>query len=91
MNDYARTADGHAPTDVAGLTYDIVNILAQALDAVGADRVAVRDYLATVGGSRPSYEGVTGRIVFDSSGDAAGKPLSIALVRGGHLVAEATQ
>jgi branched-chain amino acid transport system substrate-binding protein len=89
--DFFRATQGQRPNDVAGLTTDVVQLIAAAIDAVGPDRRAIRNYLASVGGGRPAFEGVTGRIAFDSSGDARGKPLSIAIVRNGRLVAEASE
>ncbi len=86
--DFFRATQGERPNDVAGLTYDVMQLLAQAIDAVGPDRRAIRDYLASVGPSRPAFDGVSGRIAFDSSGDVPGKPLTIAIVRNGKLVAE---
>jgi len=89
--DYFRATRGERPNDVAGLTYDVVTLVAQAIEAVGPDRRAIRDYLASVGPRRPAFEGVSGRIAFDARGDVPGKPLTIAIVRGGRLVAEASQ
>ena len=87
---YGRAYQGLRPDDVAGLTYDILNLLAQAINAAGPDRMAIRDYLAGVQANR-GYEGVTGRIAFDSQGDVPGKPVTIARVHGGQLVAEGSQ
>jgi branched-chain amino acid transport system substrate-binding protein len=89
--DYFRATQGQRPNDVAGLTYDVVHLLARAIAAAGPDRQRIRDYLAGVGGRRPAFEGVTGRIAFDSSGDVRGKPLAVAVVRGGRLVAEGSE
>jgi branched-chain amino acid transport system substrate-binding protein len=87
--DFFRATQGERPNDVAGLTYDAVQLLAQAIDAVGPDRRAIRDYLASVGPQRPAFEGVSGRIAFDAAGDVPGKPLTIATVRSGKLIAAA--
>ncbi len=89
--DFFRATQGQRPNDVAGLTTDVFQLLAAGLDAVGPDRRAIRDYLASVGTQRPAFEGITGRIAFDSSGDVRGKPLTIATVHGGRLVAEASE
>ncbi len=89
--DFFRSTQGERPNDVAGLTYDIVQLLAQGIASAGSDRLALRDYLASVGSRRPAYEGVSGRIAFDSNGDVPGKPLTIAIVRNGRLVAEASE
>ena len=66
----------------------MIMLLAQAIEQVGASRDAIRSYLASVGQSRPAYEGVTGRIAFDSAGDVPDKPVLIAVVRGGRLVTD---
>jgi branched-chain amino acid transport system substrate-binding protein len=89
--EYFRATKGERPNDVAGLTFDAVQLLAQALAAVGPDRRAIRDYLASVGGQQPTFEGVTGPIAFDSSGDVPTKPVTMAVVRGGRLVAETSE
>src|SRR5256886_8943324 len=66
--------------------YDIMLLLARAIDKVGADRKAIRDYLARVGRGQPPFEGVTGPIAFDANGDVAGKTVGIGVVRDGPLV-----
>ena len=89
--DYFRATKGERPNDVAGLTYDAVQLVAQALETAGSDRRAIRDYLASVGDLQPAFQGVTGPIAFDSSGDVPAKPVTMAVVRAGRLVAEAAQ
>jgi branched-chain amino acid transport system substrate-binding protein len=89
--DFFRATQGQRPNDVAGLTYDTMQLLAAALDAVGPDRRALRDYVASVGDRRQAFNGVTGRIAFDRNGDVPGKPLTIAVVHNGRLVAEASE
>jgi branched-chain amino acid transport system substrate-binding protein len=89
--EYFRATQGQRPNDMAGLTYDIVQLLAGALDAVGPDRQGLRDYLAGIGTRRQAFEGVTGRVAFDANGDVPGKQLTIAVVRKGRLVAEASE
>lgn len=84
---YAR-AYGQRPDHRGAGAYDVVMLLAQAIGQVGPQRDAIRDYLASVGRGRPAYEGVTGRIAFDSAGDVPDKSVSIAVVRGGRLVTE---
>jgi ABC-type branched-subunit amino acid transport system substrate-binding protein len=66
-------------------------LLAQAIAAAGPDRRAVRDYLAEVGRKVPAFEGVTGRIAFDSAGDVPAKSVVIGVVRAGHLVLEQSE
>lgn len=84
---YAR-AYGQRPDHRGAGAYDVIMLLAQAIGQVGTQREAVRDYLASVGRGRPSYEGVTGRIAFDSAGDVPDKSVLIAVVRGGRLATE---
>jgi branched-chain amino acid transport system substrate-binding protein len=91
--DYARAFPGERPDHRGAGTYDIVYLLARGIARVGADRRAIRDYLARVGrtGGGPPFEGVTGRIAFDANGDAAGKTVAIGVVRDGRLVTEAAR
>jgi branched-chain amino acid transport system substrate-binding protein len=84
---YAR-AYGQRPDHRGAGTYDVIMLLAQAIEQGGGSRDAIRSYLASVGQSRPAYEGVTGRIAFDSAGDVPDKPVLIAVVRGGRLVTD---
>jgi branched-chain amino acid transport system substrate-binding protein len=86
--DFARAHPGLRPDHRAAGAYDIVNLLAQAIEAVGPSRRAVRDYLATIGRGTPAFDGVTGSISFDEDGDAPSKSVVITVVRGGRLVAE---
>src|SRR5213080_3924733 len=87
--DYARAFPGQRPDHRGAGTYDIVLLLARAIDRAGADRRAIRDYLARVGRGQAAFEGVTGTIAFDGKGDAAGKTAVIGVVRNGRLVTEA--
>jgi len=86
--EYARAHAGQRPDHRAAGAYDIVNLLAQAISAAGPSRGAVRDYVASVGRETPAFDGVTGRIAFDSAGDVPSKGVVIAVVRGGRMVAE---
>ena len=85
---YLRAHPGQRPDHRAASAYDIVNLLAQAISAVGPSRRAVRDYVASVGRGTPAFEGVTGSIAFDDAGDVPSKGVVIAVVRGGRMVAE---
>src|SRR5438093_2192189 len=60
--DYARAFPGPRPDHRGAGAYDILLLLARAMDQAGADRRAVRDYLARVGrgGGQPPVEGGTG-------------------------------
>ena len=88
---YRRTYDGARPDHRGAGAYDVVQLLARAIEDVGTDRRALRDYLAAVGGDRPAFEGVTGRIAFDRAGDVPEKTVVIGVVRNGRLVTEASR
>lgn len=59
-----RLETGRDPTAFEAMRYDAVMVLAQAIREAGPDRVRVRDWLHSLGGSRPPYNGVTGDISF---------------------------
>lgn len=77
---------GEPPRDGSAHAYDTVMLLAHAIEQVGTDRKAVRDYVASIGNGAPAFEGVTGTIRFDGNGDAVGKSVLIGVVRGGRVV-----
>ena len=86
-----RDANAGALPDHRGAgAYDIMYILARAITEVGADRHAIVDYLEGLGTASSGYDGVTGRIVFDSAGDAKDKSVAVGMVRSKALVS-ATQ
>jgi branched-chain amino acid transport system substrate-binding protein len=51
------------------LSYDAVMLLATAAREVGTDRVAIRDYLTSLGNQRATYNGATGPIAFSADGE----------------------
>ncbi len=67
-------------------TYDILYLLAQALETVGPDRGRIRDYLARVGRDIEPFEGVTGPIAFDVNGDVPEKDVVIGVISDGRLI-----
>ena len=82
-----QAANNNARPDHRGAgAYDIMHILARAIAEVGPDRAKIVTYLEGVGSESPAYDGVTGRIVFDSAGDARDKAVAIGVVRGRALV-----
>ncbi|HEX7918586.1 MAG TPA: branched-chain amino acid ABC transporter substrate-binding protein [Gemmatimonadales bacterium] len=82
-----QAANANARPDHRGAgAYDIMHLLARAITAVGPDRAKIVQYLEGVGTSSAPYDGVTGRIVFDSAGDARDKPVAIGVVRSRALV-----
>ncbi|PYP33413.1 MAG: hypothetical protein DMD47_01475 [Gemmatimonadetes bacterium] len=88
---YARAYQGQRPDHRGAGAYDIVRLLARAIQAGGPDRQAIRDYLVKVGRGRPAFDGVTGAIAFDEHGDVAGKSVTIGVVQDGQLVTERGQ
>ncbi len=67
-------------------TYDILYLLAQAIETVGPDRGRIRDYLARVGRNIQPFEGVTGPIAFDENGDVPEKDVVIGVISDGRLI-----
>ena len=59
---------GGQGTSDAVLSYDVTSMLAGALRAGAVSRQQIRDYLLSLGRTRPPYPGVTGPISFDSVG-----------------------
>lgn len=74
------------PDQGAAASYDSMQLLARVLGEVGTDRDRVRDALAAVGNRGPAYDGVVGRVAFDSLGDAPSLAVRVGVARGGVLV-----
>lgn len=78
-------ADFHAkfgipPNHQAALAYDAATMMGEAVFAVGADRHLVRDWLASVGRTRPAFSGISGEIKFDENISAVNKRIVIARI-----------
>jgi len=73
------------PDAFAALAYDATRLLAQAIAKNGKSRRGVRDYLASLTSSNV-FEGVTGPVYFNKSGDPIGMGFHVAQVLGGTLV-----
>lgn len=84
-----QAANELLPDHRGAMTYDAILLLARAIDEVGTDRRALRDYIASVGTRTDPYEGVSGTIAFNEDGDVVGKPVTLGVVRGGRLVTAA--
>jgi branched-chain amino acid transport system substrate-binding protein len=67
-----RTADRWA-----ALGYDAAMLIGKAAQEHGRDRHAIRDWIASVGGTRPAYSGVSGAIAFDENRDPRNKVMRI--------------
>ena len=78
---------GREPNSFAALAYDATMVVAQAIENGGPSREAIRDYLASMQQSR-AYQGLTGPIAFQATGDVAGKPMTMTRVRRGALLVQ---
>ena len=65
------------------MSYDALMLVAHAVREVGARRGVIRDYLLSLGRTRPPYQGVTGPITFTPDRKP---PLRMARLRGGQVV-----
>jgi len=74
------------PDHRGAMTYDIVMLLADAIEHAGTDRRALRDYVARIGRDTPAHVGVSGPIAFNEDGDVVKKPVAVGVVRSGELV-----
>ncbi len=83
---YRRAYGDRTPDHRGAGAYDIVHLLARAIEAVGPDRMALRAYLAGVGSTTPPFRGVTGSIAFDANGDVPDKEVVIGVIQDGRLV-----
>jgi branched-chain amino acid transport system substrate-binding protein len=61
-------SEGEVNQSGAG-TYEALYMLREAIARVGTSRRKVRDAIAAIGTSTPAFDGLTGKIAFDSSGD----------------------
>lgn len=82
--DAFRTRFGVEPDGNAALAYDAVHLLAAAVRAVGTDRGAIRDWLASRTTAQP-FAGVTGAIAFQADGDPIGKSFTMTRIAAGRL------
>ena len=80
-----RAKFGHDPNSFAALAYDATMVVALAIQEAGGDREQIRNYLASMGSDR-AYDGITGRISFDGTGDVTAKPMAMTRVRRGALI-----
>ena len=64
--------------------------MASAIEAAGADREAIRDYLAGLD-ERTAVPGVTGSIAFEKTGDRRGRGIITTRVHDGALTVGGTE
>lgn len=82
---FNRVPDGNA-----ALAYDATKLVARAIEAVGPDRSAVRDWLAGLS-VKSAYDGVTGAIRFQADGDPVGKSFVMTRIQRGALKVASAQ
>src|SRR5215212_275200 len=73
------------PDAFAALAYDATRLIAEALTKKGKSRQGVRDYLKALTTTSP-FEGVTGPVYFNGSGDPIGMGFHVAQVVSGTLM-----
>jgi len=73
------------PNQPAAATYDAIYLLRDVIARAGTRREAIRQAVAAVGTTAPAFEGVTGRVVFDSLGDVPASEVHIGVVRDGAI------
>jgi branched-chain amino acid transport system substrate-binding protein len=87
VNAYRRAfPEAGLPDQGGAATYDAVRLIAAAVAEGGASRSGVRKALARVGNEEPSFDGVVGRIAFDSNGDVPSLGVRVGMARGGRLI-----
>jgi branched-chain amino acid transport system substrate-binding protein len=78
------------PDAFAALAYDATRLLAKAIERKGNNRIAIREFLTTLDATNP-FQGVTGPVYFNSSGDPIGMGFHVAQVTDGELVSGGTR
>jgi branched-chain amino acid transport system substrate-binding protein len=82
--DEYQAAYGYVPDDVAALTFDAVNILLQAIQDAGLtgslhqDRDKIRAAITSI----KNYEGITGKMTFNETGDPEKDVVIVQIVHG---------
>jgi branched-chain amino acid transport system substrate-binding protein len=69
-----------SPDHWSALGYDAAMLLGRAVHDAGPRRPAIREWLGTIGKSRPPHPGVTGSIAFDEHRDPVDKQLLVTQV-----------
>jgi branched-chain amino acid transport system substrate-binding protein len=88
---HARYPTAAPPNQPAAGTYDAIYLLRDVIARVGSDREAIRRALNGVGSTTPAFEGVTGTVAFDASGDVSTQNVYIGLVRQGAVEVQGDQ
>ena len=82
---HRSASGGDDPDHGAAGAYDIIYLLARAVESAGSGRERLREYLSQVGNREQAFDGVTGRIAFDARGEAVDREVLTATVVGGQL------
>jgi branched-chain amino acid transport system substrate-binding protein len=80
-----KTRYGVTPDANAAMAYDAAMLLVKAIEAVGPDRAAIREYMTKVKGNA-AFQGVTGQIRFRPDGDPDRSGFVMTRVQNGALV-----
>jgi ABC-type branched-subunit amino acid transport system substrate-binding protein len=83
---FLQAHGGQRPDPTAAGAYDIVHLLANAIDNRGPNRASVRTYLSGVGTVTEPFEGATGSIAFDPDGNLRRISVEVGVVRDGTIV-----
>lgn len=83
--DFQKTYNA-APAEDAATAYDAVMVLKRAVESGGTDRSSLIDALHKITPSNP-YQGITGKIGFDSTGQDAAAVPTLLQVQNGKIVA----
>ena len=87
---HRKYPDAGLPNQPAAATYDAIYLLRDVIARAGSNRAAVRRALAGVGSATAPFDGVTGTVAFDASGDVPNQNVYIGQVKHGAIeVAEA--
>ncbi|HEU5359305.1 MAG TPA: ABC transporter substrate-binding protein [Gemmatimonadales bacterium] len=71
-----RRVTGHDPNADLAMIQDGIDLMSAAIDDVGPDRTAIRDWLRSLGRERPAFPGLTGPISFGT-----GRASTLTMVR----------
>ncbi len=81
LNDYKKFFGEPSQEFYLASAYDAVSIIAQAVERVGYDGLAMRDYLYNL----PEYDGLIGKYSFDLNGDVVGPLVGLKVINKGKV------
>jgi len=83
---YLQAHGGQRPDYMAAGAYDIVHLIANAIENRGPTRSGIRTYLSSVGSEIAAFEGATGTIAFDDHGGLQRFSVEVGVVSEGAVV-----